>query len=95
MVSVISLVVFHSPSLNLIYTVLVPSPLGNVKFIVELHVVQLPGFALLPYATCTVPSPKSVAHIVFRVTFVQVVYVALLFIVNVPFIGAALSTNIL
>jgi hypothetical protein len=91
-VSVTSLVVFVKLSLNLIYTVFVPSPLGSVNPIDALHVVQLVGFAPVPYATCTPPTPEpSVAHVVFKVTLVLFVPVALLFIVNVPHTGAVVS----
>jgi hypothetical protein len=63
-----------------------------VKSIVELHVFQLVGSALLPYATCTVPFPASVGHVVFNLTFALFVYSTPLLIVKLPFIGAELST---
>ena len=46
--SVVSDVVFHNESLNLIYTVFVASPAVNVHAILELHDVRLVGAALFP-----------------------------------------------
>ena len=88
-VFVTSSVVFPSSSLNLIYTVFSPSPLGNVKLILELHVSQLSGLAPVPYATSIVHSHAS-GHVVSSVTVVEVVYVALSLILNSHHVGAVL-----
>lgn len=53
------------------------------------------GFAVFPHATCTPPTHASVAHVVFKVTFIPLVAVALLLIVNVHPVGAALSCVLL
>lgn len=62
-----------------------------MKSIVELHVVQLSGLAVFPYATCTAVFHASLGHVVVNVTLVHVVYVASVLIVNVPFVGGVLS----
>lgn len=72
-VSVVALVIFPNPSLNLIYTVFVPSPLGNVRAIDAEHDCQFVGDALEPNATCVPFIPVSVAHVVVKNTFVPVV----------------------
>lgn len=90
-VSVISDVVFHAESLNLIYTVLVPSHADNVHAILELHVCRLVGLDELSNATCTHPTPASVAHVVFNVTDLVLVYAAVLLIEKLPDIGVVLS----
>ena len=90
-VSVVSLVVFPSASLNLIYTVLVASPVVSVHAILAEQDCRLVGAAELPNATCTHETHASVAHVVFNVTDMLVVYVALLFMVNDHPTGAVLS----
>ena len=91
-VSVVSDVVFHAASLNLIYTVLVASPADNVRAILELHDCRLVGLAVLPKATSTHADVSSVAHVVFNVTDVDCVYEAPAFIEKLPPVGAVLST---
>jgi hypothetical protein len=91
MVSVISAVVFHNPSLNLIYTVFVHSQLVRVCEIFEVHVVQLVGLAEFPYATWTFAFQVSVAHVVVSVTLVHDAYAESPFILNVHHVGAVLS----
>ena len=93
-VSVLSAVVFPSASLNLIYTVFVPSPVVNVCAILVLQLCRLVGFALFPYATCTPPTHASVAHTVFNVTLTHVVPTASLFIVKLHPVGAVVSRRI-
>ncbi len=50
-VSEITDVVFHTASLNCMYTVFVPSPVGKVKEIAEAHNVQFVGVAPVQKAT--------------------------------------------
>ena len=90
-VSVVSLVVFPSASLNLIYTVLVASPAVSVCAMLAVQDCRLVGAAELPNATCTHETPASVGQVVFNVTDVLVVYVASLFIVNDHPLGAVPS----
>jgi hypothetical protein len=94
-VSVVSVLVFPKLSLNLIYTVFVPSPAVNVCARVALHVVQLVGLLVFPNATSTPPTPASVAHVVVSVTVVIFVFAAPVLIVKVPETGAALSCVLL
>ena len=89
--SVVSVVIFPKPSLNLIYTIFVPSPLGNVRAIEEEHDCRLVGDALEPNATCSPFIPVSVAHVVVKNTLVPVVYVALACIVNDHPLGGVAS----
>ena len=63
-----------------------------MKLRAELHVVQLVGFSLFPYATYIVSFHASAGHTVFNITAVPVVYVESLLMVN-DHIGAALSTT--
>lgn len=72
-VSLISSLMFSNPSLNLIYTVFVPSPLGNVRERLEEHDCQLVGDEVDPKATCVEFIPVSVAHVVVKMTSVPVV----------------------
>lgn len=90
-VSVVSLVVFHSESRNLIYTVLVQSHAANVCAILALHACRFVGLAAFQNATCTHHTNASVAHVVFKVTDVELVYVLLLLIVNDHHVGADIS----
>ena len=82
-------------SLHLIYTVFIPSHALNVCAILALHVVQFVGLLVFPNATCTPPTPASVAHVVFNVTAVLLVAAALLLILNVHPVGDALSCVLL
>ena len=91
MVSVISLPLFPNESLNLIYTVFVASPAVSVCAMLAVQDCRLVGAAELPNATCTHETPASVGQVVFNVTDVLVVYVALLFMVNDHPLGAVLS----
>lgn len=90
-VSEICVLILPKLSLNCIYTVLFPSWADIICAIVALHVVQLVGFVVVQNATSTHPTHPSVAQMVFNVTFVPLVAVALLFIVNRPHAGAVLS----
>ena len=94
-VSVTSVLIFHKLSLKTINTVLVPSPADTVCAILAPHVVQLVGLVVFQNATCTHPTPASVAQVVVSVTVVPLVCVALLFTVNVPPVGARLSCVLL
>lgn len=60
------------------------------------HHVQFVGDVHVPYATCTHHTHEpSVAQVVFNVTVVPLVCVALLFIKKLPDVGAALSCVLL
>ena len=72
-VSFITSLIFSKLSLNLIYTVFVPSPLGNVRERLEEHDCRLVGDVLDPKATCIEFIPVSVAHVVVKTTLVPVV----------------------
>ena len=90
---VVSLVVFHKLSLNLIYTVLFPSGVANVCHVLLTHVCQLVfGLAVFPNAICTGHhTPLSVGHVIFNVTLVPLAYVLLLFTTKLQPVGALLS----
>jgi len=90
-VPVVSLVVFPNTSLNLIYTVFVASPAVSVHPVLADQDCRLVGAAALPNAICTHHTHVSVAHVVFNVTAVLVVYAALLFIVNDHQFGGVVS----
>ena len=90
-VSVRSLVVFQNESLNLIYTVFVSSPADKVWAIETLQLVRFVGLAVLPYATCSPPTPASVAHAVVKRTLVEFVDVASALILKFPPAGAVAS----
>lgn len=82
---------FPNASLNLIYTVFPPSHHAIVRAILALHVCQFVGLALFPNATCTHHTKLSVPHVVFNVTLVEFVYVALLFTTKLHHVGAVIS----
>ena len=87
-----SAVVLFNESLNAIYTVLLPSHHPIVCACVDVHVTQFVGLALFPYAICTVhPTHQSVGHVIFNVTLVEFVCVALLFITKLHHTGPCLS----
>jgi len=94
-VSVVSILVFPKPSLHLIYTVFVPSPDTKVCAMLALHVVQLVGFAVLPNATSTPPTPASVAQVVVNTTAVPLAWVAPVFTVKLPPVGGDASCVLL
>jgi hypothetical protein len=74
---------FIRESLVLIYTVLTQSVPFNVNGLVVLHHVQFVfGFAHVAYAICSHHTHKSTGQVIFNVTDVVFVYVALLLIVN-------------
>lgn len=56
-----------------------------------LHVCRFVGDAVFQNATCTHHTHPSVAHVVLSVTLVDVVYVALLLIVNDHHVGGNVS----
>ena len=60
--SVMSALVFHRPSRNLIYTIFVQSHAVNVRATELPLVVRLVGDALFPYAISTPPNPVSTAE---------------------------------
>ena len=90
-VSVISLVVFPSASLVAIYIVFTPSHVANVRGLVDEHVVQFVGLALVPYAIWIPLTHASVGHVIFNVTHVKLVHVASLLILNPNHVGAVTS----
>jgi len=94
-VSVVSMLVFPKLSLHLIYTVFVPSPDIKVCARVVLQVIQFVGLLAFPYATCTPPTPASVAQVVVNTTAVPLVYVAPVFTVKLPPVGGDASCVLL
>ena len=87
----ISLVVFHNASLVAIYIVFTPSHVANVRGLVDEHVVQFVGLALVPYAIWIPLTHASVGHVIFNVTHVKLVHVASLLILNPNHVGAVTS----
>ena len=87
-----SLVAFPNESLNLIYTVLLPSHPAIVCACVVPHVTRFVGLALFPNAICVAHHTNaSVGHVIFNVTLVEFVHVALLFTVKLHHVGAVIS----
>lgn len=92
MSSVVSEEIFHRLSLNLIYTVLIPSGVLRLFDRAVLHDCRFVGLAEFQNATCTHPTHASVAQTVLNVTVAHVVYIAPVFIENDHHVGAFVST---
>jgi len=90
-VCVKSLVVLLPASLNLTYTVFMPSIAVRVCTCAAIQLVQLVGFAVLPKAICT-GVQVSVGQVMLRVAEVEFVFVAPLLIVKAPPVGGVEST---
>jgi hypothetical protein len=90
-VFVISPVVFHNASRVVIYTVLVQFHIDSVHGLVSAHVVRFVGLAVFQYAIWIPLTHVSVGHVIFNVTNVVSVHVALSLIVNANHVGAAVS----
>jgi hypothetical protein len=70
-------------SLLLIYTVLIHCPADSVHDFVVAHQVRLVfGLELVPYAICSHPIHASIGHAMLRVALTELVYNALLLMVN-------------
>ena len=70
---------------------MVASPAVSVHDMFELQDCRLVGLAVLPNATCTHPTPASVAQVVVKFTDVELVYAAPALMLKLHQVGVVLS----